>query len=117
MAFTAFIISLLLAVDAMEPTGPWLVTITVLTGLEALRPRLWWSLSIRDVWFAVGLAAFIIALLLTAGRLETSDEGWLIALAALTGVLAFVPRRLRSWRRRRWSRAWAGADWPDGEDW
>ena len=36
---TIFIIALLLAIDAMEPTGPWLVTLAVLSGIELVRWR------------------------------------------------------------------------------
>ena len=36
---TIFIIALLLAVGAIEPTGAWLVTLAVLSGLTLLRPR------------------------------------------------------------------------------
>ncbi len=34
---TIFIIALLLAVEAMEATPPWLVTLAVLSGIELLR--------------------------------------------------------------------------------
>jgi hypothetical protein len=34
---TIFIIALLLAVEAIEPDAPWLVTLAVLTGIELLR--------------------------------------------------------------------------------
>jgi hypothetical protein len=115
LAFTSFIIALLLTVDAMEPTGPWLVALAVLTGLDALRPRWSWSFSLNELFFAGRLAAFVIALLLAAGGLDPADEEWLVALTVLTGILAFVPRRMRWWRYRRWSRAWASGDWD--EDW
>jgi MYXO-CTERM domain-containing protein len=37
---TIFIIALILAVGAVEPSGPWLVTLAVLAGIELLRrPR------------------------------------------------------------------------------
>ena len=112
LAFTAFIISLLLAVDAIEPSGSWLVTVTVLTGLTVFPLRWWYSWSFDQLWSAVGLAAFIIALLLTTGTLDSADEGWLIALTVLTGIMAFVPRPTPwwRWRSRYWwgSRAWAG---------
>lgn len=38
---TIFIIALLLAVQAIEPDAPWLVTLAVLSGIELLR----WPLS------------------------------------------------------------------------
>lgn len=37
---TIFVIALLLAVGAVEPTGTWLVTLAVLSGLSLFRPRL-----------------------------------------------------------------------------
>ena len=36
---TIFIIALLLAIGAIEPTGAWLVTLTVLAGIELFRWR------------------------------------------------------------------------------
>jgi hypothetical protein len=121
LAFTAFIISLLLALDAMEPGSSWLVTVTVLTGLDALRPRRWFIWSFDGLGFAIGLAAFVIALLLTTGALDPADEGWLIALTVLTGIQAFFPRRTAWWWHWRYgyprrSRAWAGG-WAACDDW
>ena len=37
--WTIFIIALLLAVSAIEPTGPWLVTLAVLAGVELVAGR------------------------------------------------------------------------------
>ncbi len=38
---TIFIIALILAAGAVEPSGPWLVTLAVLSGVELFRrPRL-----------------------------------------------------------------------------
>ena len=34
---TVFIIALLLAVEAIEATSPWLITLAVLSGIELLR--------------------------------------------------------------------------------
>ncbi len=34
---TIFIIALLLAVEALEPTAPWLITLSVLAGIELFR--------------------------------------------------------------------------------
>ncbi len=46
-----FIIALLLALGAVEPTGAWLVTLAVLSGLELLRWRPWrWSPRPRRRW-------------------------------------------------------------------
>ena len=38
---TIFIIALLLAIEALEPTPPWLVTLAVLSGIELVRWRPW----------------------------------------------------------------------------
>ena len=43
---TIFIIALVLAIGAVEPSGPWLVTLAVLSGIELFRrPRFrgWFS--------------------------------------------------------------------------
>ena len=37
IALTIFVIALLLAIDALEPTAPWLVTLAVLSGIELFR--------------------------------------------------------------------------------
>ncbi len=36
---TIFIVALLLAIEALEPTAPWLVTLAVLSGIELVRWR------------------------------------------------------------------------------
>ena len=51
--FTIFIIALLLAIGALEATGPWLVTLAVLAGIELLswrRPRLRWPARHFSSW-------------------------------------------------------------------
>ncbi len=121
-ALAAFIIALLLAVEALEPTGGWLVALTVLAGIEAFRPRRSLGRLFRGRWpNVIALSAFIIALLLTIGTIETTDS-WLIALAVLTAIQAFRPRWSGRWRRFRptrkplirWRRrAWAGSSWND----
>lgn len=45
IALTVFIIALLLAIEALEATPPWLVTLAVLSGIEAFRSR-----RFRDRW-------------------------------------------------------------------
>ena len=37
IALTIFVIALLLAIAALEPTAPWLVTLAVLSGIELFR--------------------------------------------------------------------------------
>jgi len=39
MRLTIFVIALLLAVGAIEPTGAWLVTLAVLSGIELVHRR------------------------------------------------------------------------------
>jgi hypothetical protein len=112
---TLFIIALLLVVDAIQPSAPWLVTLAVLSGIEAFRLRNWWF---DDVPALLPLAVFIISLLLAVEAVEVTD-GWLVALAVLTGIDMVRPRRF--WRRKWWGhqrrmrRAWAGPSWD--EDW
>ena len=45
---TIFIVALLLAIEALEPTAPWLVTLAVLSGIELFRlGRLWGPVRLR----------------------------------------------------------------------
>ncbi len=37
IALTIFVIALLLAIDALEPSAHWLVTVAVLSGIELFR--------------------------------------------------------------------------------
>lgn len=96
---TIFVIALLLAVSAIQPTGPWLVALAVLAGL--------WP------WGPIRLTVFIISLLLAAGAMEAT-EPWLVTLAVLAGLALFWERRgrkfglpglpsPRDWYGRRWS--------------
>lgn len=121
IAVAAFIIALLLAVAALGPTGGWLVALTVLAGIETFRPRRSLGRLFRGGWPDIlALSAFIIALLLTIGTIETTDA-WLIALAVLTAIQAFRPRWSGRWSRFRPSRrtfgrrrrAWAASSWND----
>ena len=53
IALTIFVIALLLAIDALEPTAPWLVTLAVLSGIELFRIgpfRRGWRPSRRRAW-------------------------------------------------------------------
>ena len=44
---TIFVIALLLVIDAIEPSGPWLVTLAVLSGIELVRRRPFGGLRLR----------------------------------------------------------------------
>ncbi len=121
IALTVFIISLLLAVEALEPAAPWLVTLAVLSGVEALRPRRSLPRLLKGSWpEVIALSVFIIALLLAIEALEPTAP-WLVALAVLSGIQAFRPRWFSGRRPfRRHMRAWAATTWGDdpwsGED-
>ncbi|MEX1255764.1 MAG: hypothetical protein WEE64_15630 [Dehalococcoidia bacterium] len=114
---TLFIIALLLVVDAIQPSPPWLVTLAVLSGIEAFRFRHWFA----GFPAVLPLTVFVISLLLAVEAVDVTD-GWLVALAVLTGLDMVRPRHFRRkwWSRERWRshrmrRAWAGTDWDD--DW
>lgn len=108
---TLFIVTLLLAVDATQPSNPWLVTIAVLSGIVMLSMR-------HELQRGASIAIFVISLLLLTDSIDWND-GWFIAMAVLSGLmLAARPiqriERVRRWRRR-W-REWMGDDWPFGWD-
>jgi hypothetical protein len=131
IALAVFVIALHLAIEALEPTGGWLVTLAVLSGVDVftggglggrmpLRPWVPFWIGGRHRW-AVGLTLFIIALLLAIDAMEP-EPPWLVTIAVLSGIPTFVPRRSgrRSSRGRRWSRrvrAWTGGSWSDDDDW
>ncbi len=90
MRLLAFVLALLLLAGNIDPTRGWLIALVVLTGLAAVRPRIWapWDFRPR---IDARLAAFVLAVLLLAGTIEPTRD-WLIALSAVTGVAAFMPR-------------------------
>jgi hypothetical protein len=115
MRLLAFVLALLLLAGNIDPTRGWLITLVVLTGLAAVRPRFRVPFDVRPR-FDVRLASFVLAVLLLAGTIDPTRD-WLIALAAVTGVAAVMPRVLtldgslgseRGRRRRRghWNWAW-----------
>ena len=142
MRLLAFVLALLLLAGNVAPERGWLITLVVLTGLAAVRPRFWSPFDVRPRLDA-RLAAFLLATLLLAGAIEPTRD-WLIALAAVTGVAAFMPRAFaldrllgfdhgwhrhrghgrwdtdddRRWARweRRMERRWRRID-PFGDDW
>lgn len=124
IALAVFVIALLLAIEALEPTGGWLVTLAVLSGVDVfsggtlggripIRPWVPFWIGGQHRW-TIGLTLFIIALLLAIDAIEP-DPPWLVTLAVLSGIQTFFPRRSgRRWSRR--LRGWAGASWGD-DDW
>jgi len=90
MRLLAFVLALLLLAGSVDPTRGWLITLVVLTGLAAVRPRPWNWFDLRPA-IDVRLASFVLAILLLAGTIDPTRD-WLIALAAVTGVAAFMPR-------------------------
>ena len=120
MRLLAFVLALLLLAGNIEPTRGWLITLVVLTGLAAVRPRFWTPFDLRPRLDA-RLASFVLAILLLAGAIDPTRD-WLIALAAVTGVAAFMPRvfaldGFMGWdhgrRGRRWRWNW---QWEPDED-
>lgn len=113
MRVLAFVLALLLLAGNIEPERGWLITLVVLTGLAAVRPRFWSPFDVRPRLDA-RLAAFVLATLLLAGAVAPTRD-WLIALAAVTGVAAFMPRVFaldrflgseHGWHRHRWRSQW-----------
>ena len=126
MRLLAFVLALLLLAGNIEPRRGWLITLVVLTGLAAVRPRFWSPFDLRPRLDA-RLAAFVLAILLLAGTVDPTRD-WLIALAAVTGVAAFMPGvfsldgflgvdRGRGSRRWRWNWQWEPDDqWERDDD-
>lgn len=115
MRMFAFGIALLLLAGSIDPTRGWLITLVVLTGIAAIRPRPW---GVFRPALDVRLAAFVLAVLLLAGTVDPTRD-WLIALSAVTGVAAFMPGMFsldgggQRWRGPRSPRRW---NW-DGDTW
>lgn len=125
MRLAAFVLALLLLAGSVDPTRGWLITLVVLTGLAAIRPRFWNWFDVRPA-VDLRLASLVLAVLLLAGTVAPTRD-WLIALAAVAGTAMCMPRiiafdlfgrdraRHRSWRWERqfdrWGeradRAWA----------
>lgn len=109
MRLLSFVLALLLLAGTVDPTQGWLITLTVITGIEAFRPRFWNPLDLRPA-LDMRLGAFVLSVLLLAGTVDPTRD-WLIALAAVTGLAAFMPRVLSLDRPR--TRGW----WRYGGDW
>jgi len=112
MSLAAFIIALLLLAGTVEPTQGWLIALTVLSGIAALRPRFWLlPFDLRPALDA-RLVTFVIAVLLLAGAIDATRD-WLIALSVLAGLGAFMPRLFFGWLHERPRRRWRGVRWHD----
>ena len=122
IALAVFVISLLLALETLDPTGGWLVTLAVLSGIGMFSGggvgivHVWMPVPIgRQNRFAAAVTVFVIALLLVIGTIEP-DPPWLVTLAVLSGILAFLPKT-GGWRWGRRLRARVRGSWGDEEDW
>ena len=110
----AFVLSLLLLAGTVDPTRGWMIVLTVLAGLGALRLRPWRMFN-PQVRLDLRLASFAMALVLLAQVVEPARD-WLIVMAVVSGLAAFMPRLIaldgHSWARsfddrttwRRWDR-------------
>jgi outer membrane murein-binding lipoprotein Lpp len=113
----AFILALLLLAGSVDPTRGWLITLVVVTGLAAIRPRFWNWFHVRPV-VDLRLAAFVLAVLLLAGTIDPTRD-WLIALSVVTGLAMCMPRMMafdlfradrdddRAWRWQRRAERWS----------
>lgn len=131
MRLAAFIIALLLLGGSIDPTRGWFITLVVLTGIAAIRPKFWNWFHVQPA-VDMRLAAFVLCAVLLAGGVDATRD-WLIALSVLTGLAAFMPgiiggdpfhsdhhgiRGHGRWRRgRAWRWQWnSGSDWGDHAD-
>lgn len=115
MRILAFGLALLLLAGTVDPTRGWLITLVVLTGLAAFRPSFGQPLEFRPK-LDMRLGAFVLAVLLLAGTVDANRD-WLIALAAVTGVAAFMPGIISlggSRHRDRWEWEWS---WSEPKEW
>jgi hypothetical protein len=105
----AFVLSLLLLGGAVDADAGWLVALAAVSGIAAFRLYPWRFFVPRPV-LDVRMASFVLALVLAAGAVDATKE-WLIAMSAVSGVAAFMPRlvSLEDRGRRRGHRG--GRDW------
>jgi hypothetical protein len=116
MRLLAFIISVMLLAGWIDPTQEWLITFTVVTGLEAVRFRFWSPLYLRPA-FDFRMAAFIFAALLLSGTVDATRD-WLIATTIVTGIAMVAPRLISLEPRRTGLEiyCWPRTDW-NAEGW
>lgn len=129
MRLAAFIIALLLLAGSVEPTRGWLIALTVIGGLAAVRPRFGRGIVVRPA-IDLRLGVFLIAATLLAGAIEPT-RNTLIALAVVSGLAMTMPHLLRvplsddrwdgsrhPWGRPRvWRTMRARSLYWDGDDW
>jgi hypothetical protein len=82
MRLPAFVLSLLLLAGAIEPVQGWLIALTVLTGLAAVRFKAWAPWILRPA-LDFRMAALVLAVLLLVGTFDATRD-WLIALSVVT---------------------------------
>lgn len=117
MRLLAFIISVMLLAGWVDPTQGWLIALSVVTGLAAVRFRFWSPLHLRPA-LDFRMAAFVFAVLLLSGTVDATRD-WLIATTVVTGIAMVAPRlislepRRRAWEIYCWPRAdWNAEGWP-----
>lgn len=124
MRLAAFVLALLLLAGTVDPTRGWLITLVVLAGLAALRPRFWTWFDVRPA-VDLRLASFVLAVLLLAGTVDPTRD-WLIALAAVTGAALCMPRIIAfdffgrdygRYRSPRWERRFNRSDERADREW
>ncbi len=130
MRLFAFIVACLLLGGNIDRERGWWITLTVVTGVAAMRPRFWNWLQLRPA-IDLRMAAFVLSILFLAGTIDPTKD-WLIAYTVVTGVAMIAPnvfaidpfgfnhRAERAWdwdwqirvgdkwarRQRRWERKW-----------
>jgi hypothetical protein len=132
MRLFAFIVALMLLGGSADPQHGWLITLVVVTGIAALRPRYWNWLHVRPA-LDLRLASFVLAILLLAGVIDPTRD-WLIVLSVVTGLALVIPggfnidpfgfderpdRVTRKWQRRadQWQRRSARSSERADRDW
>ncbi len=105
MRLVAFILALVLLAGAVDATRGVLIALVVVSGIAALRPRIWNPLHMRPA-LDLRLGVFVIAVLLLAGAVDPT-RNWLIALSVVGGLAAFMPRVLSFDAFDRDRRAWS----------
>jgi hypothetical protein len=117
MRLAAFIISIMLLAGWVDPTTGWLIALTVLTALAALRVSVFHPLMLRPA-LDFRLGAFVLSAMLLAGAVDANRD-WLIVLTTITGIAWIWPRLISLERREPWwhHQAWWARDaWWSGRD-
>lgn len=128
MRLFAFILALLLLAGSVDPSRGWLITLVVVTGLVAVRPRPWNWLHVRPA-MDLRIVSLVLAVLLLAGTVDPT-RAWLIALTVVTGLAMMMPRfgidlfrfnddhdEHRGWRWQRHMEGWSARSDRDWSRW